>query len=207
MGDYAASGGYYISCAADYIVANPTTLTGSIGIFGMFPNMENLLTDKLGLHFDVVKTNNLADMGTFSRPFNHAEKEALQNYINKGYKLFVKRCADGRGMSVEAIEKIAEGRVWTGATAKELGLVDELGGLDKAIEIAAQKANIENYSLINYPDKNNVFSALLEQGKDDYINSQMKEALGEYYEHLKFVQNIKEADPIQARMPFDIRIK
>lgn len=207
MGDYAASGGYYISCAADYIVANPTTLTGSIGIFGMFPNIENLLTDKLGLHFDVVKTNNLADMGTFSRPFNHAEKEALQNYINKGYELFVKRCADGRGMSIEAIEKIAEGRVWTGATAKELGLVDELGGLDKAIEIAAQKADIENYSLINYPAKSSVFSTLLEQGKDDYINNQMKGTLGEYYEHLKFVQKLKEADRIQARMPFDIRIK
>ena len=207
MGDYAASGGYYISCAADYIVANPTTLTGSIGIFGMFPNMEKLLTDKLGLHFDVVKTNKLADMGTSTRAFNHAEKEALQNLINKGYELFVKRCADGRGMTTEAIEKIAEGRVWTGATAKELGLVDELGGLDKAIEIAAQKANIENYSLINYPDKGNIFFSLLEQGKDDYINNQMKETLGEYFHYLQFVQNLKEADRIQARMPFDIRIK
>ena len=207
MGDYAASGGYYISCAADYIVANPTTLTGSIGIFGMFPNMENLLTEKLGLHFDVVKTNKMADMGTFSRPFNLAEKEALQNYINNGYKLFVKRCADGRGMTTEAIEKIAEGRVWTGATAKELGLVDELGGLDKAIEIAAQKAEVENYSIINYPSKGNVFSSILEQGKEDYINGQMKETLGEYYHYLQFVQNLKEADRIQARMPFDIRIK
>ena len=207
MGDYAASGGYYISCAADYIVANPTTLTGSIGIFGMFPNMENLLTDKLGLHFDVVKTNNMADMGTFTRPFNHAEKEALQSYINKGYELFVKRCADGRGMSVEAIEKIAEGRVWTGASAKELGLVDELGGLDKAIEIAAQKAEVKNYSIINYPNKGNVLSSLLEQGKDDYINGKMQETLGEYYGYLQFVKNLKEADRIQARMPFDIRIK
>lgn len=207
MGDYAASGGYYISCAADYIVANPTTLTGSIGIFGMFPNMENLLTEKLGLHFDVVKTNDMADMGTFDRPFNQAEKEALQNYINNGYKLFVKRCADGRGMTTEAIEKIAEGRVWTGATAKELGLVDELGGLDKAIEVAAQKAEVENYSIINYPAKSSVFSSLLEQGKDDYINSQMKATLGEYYHYLQFVQNLKEADRIQARMPFDIRIK
>ena len=207
MGDYAASGGYYISCNADCIVANPTTLTGSIGIFGMFPNMEGLLTDKLNLHFDLVKTNKFADMGDISRPFNADEKEAMQNYINNGYKLFVKRCADGREMSTEAIEKIAEGRVWTGATAKELGLVDELGGLDKAIEIAAQKAEIENYSIINYPSKGNVFSSLLEQGKDDYINGQMKDALGEYYYYLQFVQNLKEADRIQARMPFDIRIK
>ena len=206
MGDYAASGGYYISCAADYIVADPTTLTGSIGIFGMFPNMENLLTEKLGLHFDVVKTNKMADMGTLNRPFNQAEKEALQNYINKGYELFVKRCADGRGMTTEAIEKIAEGRVWTGATAKEIGLVDELGGLNKAIEIAAQKAEVENYSIINYPSKGNVFSSILEKGKDDYINSEMKETLGEYYNYLQFIQNLKEADRIQARMPFDIRI-
>lgn len=207
MGDYAASGGYYISCNADCIVANPTTLTGSIGIFGMFPNMEGLLTDKLNLHFDLVKTNKFADMGDISRPFNADEKEAMQNYINNGYKLFVKRCADGRGMSTEDIEKIAEGRVWAGATAKELGLVDELGGLDKAIDIAAQKAEIENYSIINYPSKGNVFSSLLEQGKDDYINGQMKDALGEYYYYLQFVQNLKEADRIQARMPFDIRIK
>ena len=117
MGDYAASGGYYISCAATHIVADPTTLTGSIGIFGMFPNMEELLTDKLGLHFDMVKTNKFADMGNLTRPFNAEEKEAMQSYINNGYKLFVKRCADGRNMSLEAIEKIAEGRVWTGATA------------------------------------------------------------------------------------------
>ena len=207
MGDYAASGGYYISCNADCIVADPTTLTGSIGIFGMFPNMEGLLTDKLDLHFDLVKTNKFADMGTLSRPFNADEKEAMQNHINNGYKLFVKRCADGRGMTTEAIEKIAEGRVWTGATAKELGLVDELGGLDKAIEIAVQKAEVENYSIINYPSKGNVFSSILEQGKDDYINGQMKETLGEYYHYLQFVQNLKEADRIQARMPFDIRIK
>ena len=161
MGDYAASGGYYISCGADYIVADPTTLTGSIGIFGMFPNMEDLLTDKLGLHFDLVKTNKYADMGDLSRPFNTHEKEAMQKYIENGYKLFVKRCADGRGMSTEAIEKIAEGRVWTGAAAKELGLVDELGGLEKAIDIAAQKAGIEAYSTISYPEQDGVFSAFL----------------------------------------------
>ena len=113
--------------------------------------------------------------------------------------MFVKRCAEGREMTIEAIEKIAEGRVWTGATAKELGLVDELGGLDKAVEIAAQKANIENYSLISYPAKSSVFSSLLEQGKDDYINNQMKETMGEYYEYLQFVQKLKEADRIQAR--------
>lgn len=207
MGDYAASGGYYISCAADYIVADPTTLTGSIGIFGMFPNMEELLTDKLGLHFDMVKTNKFADMGTLARPFNSDERAAMQNYINNGYKLFVKRCADGRGMSVGAIEKIAEGRVWTGATAKELGLVDELGGLNKAIEIAAQKAEVEAYSLLTYPSKESFFSSLMNEGKSNYIEGQLMETLGEAYPSIKFIQNVKDMDRIQARMPFDLRIQ
>ena len=207
MGDYAASGGYYISCAADYIVADPTTLTGSIGIFGMFPNMEELLTDKLGLDFDMVKTNKFADMGTLARPFNSDERAAMQNYINNGYKLFVKRCADGRGMSVEAIEKIAEGRVWTGATAKELGLVDELGGLDKAIEIAAQKAEVEAYSLLTYPAMDDFFSTLMNTGKEHYIEGKLVETLGEAYPSIKFIQNVKDMDRIQARMPFDLRIQ
>jgi len=206
MGDYAASGGYYISCAADCIVADPTTLTGSIGIFGMFPNLEGLLTNKLGLHFDMVKTNKFADMGDMTRAFNADEKAAMQNYINNGYKLFVKRCADGRGMSVEAIERIAEGRVWTGATAKEIGLVDELGGLDKALEIAAEKAEIEAYSIINYPKESGFFSSLMNE-KDDYINGKMLETLGESYHYLQFVENLKEMDRIQARMPFDLRIR
>ena len=207
MGDYAASGGYYISCAADYIVADPTTLTGSIGIFGMFPNFEGLLTDKMGLHFDMVKTNPLADMGNTTRPFNNNEKTLLQQYINNGYKLFVKRCADGRGMSVEAIEKIAEGRVWTGATAKELGLVDELGGLDKALEIASQRAEIDAYSIIRYPSQSNLFSSFLNEGKDDYFNDKMKHVLGESYDYIKFMKNLKGQDRIQARMPFDLRIQ
>ena len=207
MGDYAASGGYYISCAADCIVADPTTLTGSIGIFGMFPMVEDLMTDKLGLHFETVKTNRYADMGDMTRPLNDAERAALQNYINNGYKLFVQRCADGRGMSVEAIEKIAEGRVWTGITAKELGLVDELGGLEKALEIAAQQAEVETYSVINYPGKSDIFTSLLKNGKKDYIDGKISETLGDYYDYAKFIKSLKNADRIQARMPFDLRIR
>ncbi|WP_455674570.1 signal peptide peptidase SppA [Phocaeicola sp.] len=207
MGDYAASGGYYISCAADYIVADPTTLTGSIGIFGMFPDMSGLLTDKLGLHFDVVKTNKFADMGTMSRPLNNDEKNALQNYVNNGYKLFVQRCAEGRGMTTEAIEKIAEGRVWTGAMAKELGLVDELGGINKALSIAAERAEVDAYTIIGYPAKESFFTTLLDDKKSDYINGQLKETLGEYYGSLKLLQNVKDADRIQARLPFELNIK
>ena len=206
MGDYAASGGYYISCAADYIVANPTTLTGSIGIFGMFPNFGGLMKDKLGLHFDMVKTNKFADMGSINRPFNEGEKEIMQHYINNGYELFVKRCADGRGMSTEAIKKIAEGRVWTGEAAKELGLVDELGGLDKALEIAVQKAGVESYSVINFPSPENPILSLLDQSKEDYIQGQISNTMGEYYDYIKFIQNIKDMDHIQARMPFTLNI-
>ena len=206
MGDYAASGGYYISCAADYIVANPTTLTGSIGIFGMFPNFDGLLNDKLGLHFDIVKTNKFADLGSINRPFNEGEKEIMQNYINNGYELFVKRCADGRGMSTEAIKKIAEGRVWTGAAAKELGLVDELGGLDKALEIAVQKAGVESYSVINFPSPENPIMSLLDKSKEDYIQGQISRTMGEYHDYIKFIQNIKDMDHIQARMPFTLNI-
>ena len=207
MGDYAASGGYYISCAADYIVAAPTTLTGSIGIFGMFPNMENLLTDKLGLHFDVVKTNQFSDMGTLTRPFNPEEKKAMQNYINNGYKLFVKRCAEGRSMSIEAIEKIAEGRVWTGSAAQELGLVDELGGLDKALSIASLKAGIENYSIISYPEKENLLLSLMNDSQENYVESQISQSMGEYYPYVKFLKNIQNQDRIQARIPFDLHIQ
>lgn len=207
MGDYAASGGYYISCAADYIVANPTTLTGSIGIFGMFPNLGGLLNDKLDLHFDIVKTNKFADMGSMNRPFNEGEKEIMQHYINNGYELFVKRCADGRGMSTEAIKKIAEGRVWTGAAAKELGLVDELGGLDKALEIAAQKAEVDSYSVINFPSPENPIMSLLNKSKEDYIQGQISNAMGEYHHYIEFIQNIQDMDHIQARMPFDLRVK
>ena len=206
MGDYAASGGYYISCAADCIVANPTTLTGSIGIFGMLPNAEELLTDKLGLHFDVVKTNPLADMGNFTRPLNATEKQLMQNDVDKGYQLFVKRCADGRGMSTEAIEKVAEGRVWTGVAAKELGLVDELGGLDKAIEIAAQKAGITTYEVYDYPVQD-FWTVLLNDGKDSYIEGKMSETLGDFYHYSKLIQNMRNAYPVQARLPFDLHIK
>jgi len=207
MGDYAASGGYYISCAANCIVANPTTLTGSIGIFGIFPNLEKLLTDKLNLHFDVVKTNPYADMGNITRPFTPTEREALQNYVNSGYQLFVRRCAEGRGMTVEAIEKVAEGRVWTGIIARELGLIDELGGLDKAVEIAAKQAKLGRYNVLHYPTKSDFLTSLLNEGKESYIENKMSETLGGLYNYTKFIQRVKESDRIQARMPFELRIR
>lgn len=207
MGDYAASGGYYISCIADTIVAEPTTLTGSIGIFGMVPNVKEL-TEKVGLTFDVVKTNKHSDFGNIMRPFNEGEKTLMQMMIAKGYDTFVTRCADGRGMTKEAIERIAEGRVWTGEEAKELGLVDVLGGIDKALEIAVAKAGVENYTVVSYPEKQDFLSSLLESSPTNYVESQLlKSKLGEYYQQFGLLKNLKEQSMIQARVPFELNIK
>ena len=162
MSDYAASGGYYMSCIADTIVAQPTTLTGSIGIFGMFPNFEGIV-DKIGVNFSIVKTNELSDFGNTMRPMTASERIILQNYINRGYELFVSRCAEGRNTTNDEIKRIAEGRVWTGADALSIGLVDVLGGLDDAIAIAAEKAGLtDNYAIAEYPVQKDALTQLLE---------------------------------------------
>lgn len=207
MGDYAASGGYYISCAADCIVANSTTLTGSIGIFGMFPIAENLLKEKIGLDFDVVKTNRMADLGSLTRPFSPEEGALLQNYVNDGYDLFLKRCAEGRNMSVEEIDKIGQGRVWTGDKAKELGLVDEVGDLDRAIEIAAQRSGLTDYSVKAYPEAKDFVEELMDTDKEDYMEAMARESLGAYYNSVRFIRNIGNCDRIQARLPFELNIR
>lgn len=207
MGDYAASGGYYMSCAADYIVAEPTTLTGSIGIFGMIPNMEGLLTDKLGLHFDVVKTNQMSDFGSLNRPFSADERALMQNYIENGYKLFINRCAAGRKMSQQDIEKIAEGRVWTGRAALELGLVDELGGLVRATEVAVERAGVEHYTVLNYPEKENILSSIMGVTPERYINSKAEQVFGPYYNGVQLLRQVEQMDQIQARIPFDLNIR
>lgn len=207
MGDYAASGGYYISCIADTIVAEPTTLTGSIGIFGMFPNVKGL-TDKLGLTTDVVKTNKLSDFGEMTRPFNEDEKGLMQMMITRGYNTFVGRCAEGRHMKKEAIEKIAEGRVWTGETAKKIGLVDVLGGIDKALEIALKKAKIDTYTIVSYPDKKDFLASILDSKPTNYIESKLlKSNLGSYYNDFNLLKNIEQRNKIQARIPFELNIK
>ena len=153
MGGAAASGGYYMACGANRIIAMPTTITGSIGIFGMVPDASELLTEKLGLRNDVVKTNDAADFGNIYRPFNAAESAALQGYVNRGYALFLKRVAQGRGMTTEAVDRIAQGRVWTGEQALRLKLVDQLGNLDDAIRTAAQLARLTDYGVDEYPPR------------------------------------------------------
>lgn len=202
MGDYAASGGYYISAAADYILAEPTTLTGSIGIFAMIPDVKKL-TETVGLDFDVVKTNKMSDFGAIYRNFNPDERVLLQNYVESGYDLFVKRCAEGRSMSDEAIREIAEGRVWTGARAKELGLVDELGGLSQAIFIAASKAGITEYRERSFPAQPSFMEQLLDMTSSDAVISKLY--FSKYTDVLKQAEEIKrmtESSSLQARMPY-----
>lgn len=207
MGDYAASGGYYISCAASQIVAEPTTLTGSIGIFGLIPDISPLLNDKLGIHIDGVKTNRLADLGSMGRALNEEEGELIQNMVNNGYELFIKRCSEGRGLPADSIMRIAEGRVWTGSMAKELKLVDELGGLDTAITLAAGLSGTTEYNIASYPEKEDFLTSLMNTGTDRYINSRIKSTFGELYNGMQLLRHVDEADRLQARMPFELRIR
>ena len=209
MGGYAASGGYYISCAANYIVSEPTTITGSIGIFGMFPDFSGLLTDKLGIKFDEVKTNKHAAFGTRARPFNAEEMALLEQYIGRGYNLFRKRVADGRQQSIEQIEEIAQGRVWLGNDALKIKLVDEIGGLDKAIAKAASLAKVSQYHATSYPEQQSWWTNLLDQAtsKNNYLDEQLQATLGEYYEPFKFVKSINRQSAIQARLPYYVNIK
>ena len=207
MGGLAASGGYYISCGANEIWAEPMTLTGSIGIFGMIPDASELLTEKLGLSFDVVKTDAMSDFGAMGRPFNAAESAKLQSYINNGYDLFTGRVAGGRGLAQDSVKVIAEGRVWTGEQAQKIGLVDKLGNLDDAIEAAAKLAEVEDYTIGHYPAPEPWYMSLLDDTADDYMEGKMRAALGEYYSAFSLVRRVGKMDPVQARMPFDPNIK
>lgn len=207
MGDYAASGGYYIACNADTIVAQPTTLTGSIGIFGMVPNAEGL-TNKIGIDFDVVKTNTYSAFGNSTGRLNEGERAIMQQMVNRGYDLFLTRCADGRGIAKEELDKIAQGRIWTGATAKELGLVDVLGGIDTALQIAVEKAGVESYTLMSYPAPKSIFELLTESNPGNYIRSCIfGEKLGKLYKQVQMLENVERCDRMQARVPFDINIQ
>lgn len=207
MGDYAASGGYYIACNAHKIVAQPTTLTGSIGIFGAFPTFGGT-AKKLGIASDVVKTNEYADFGNAFRPFNEGESDMIQTHIERGYDLFLTRCAEGRGMSKDSLALIAEGRVWTGNQALEIGLVDELGGIEKAIDIAADLANLgKSFVVFEYPRLRSRFEELLNPRKEELVARAMKEYLGESYDMFQFLKDIKEQSNIQARIPYDLNIK
>ena len=202
MGNVAASGGYYIACAANQIVAEPNTLTGSIGVFGMFPNMTGLF-EKLDVTSDVVKTHEFTDLGNTARPMTAAEKALVQGAVERNYRTFLARCADGRNMSVEAIDAIGQGRVWTGEQALANGLVDRLGDLDTAIQVAADLADLSEYSIQSVSSSKNWWDKLLDDQLGGMRISLMQWLLGDDYAQIQLLRQVREAQGIWARLPFD----
>lgn len=209
MGDYAASGGYYMAMACDTIVAQPTTLTGSIGIFGVMFNVEKLMNEKLGVTFDGVNSHKYANFPSATRTMTDAEKNMIQNGVNKGYESFTSKAAKGRHMSIEKLKSIASGRVWTGTQAKANGLVDVLGGIDDAISIAANKAKLKDgdYRVKYLPIKKSSFESIIEKFGNDQEEAKLKAYLGDFAPYAKQLKNLQSMDKVQARMPFELEIK
>ena len=206
MGNVAASGGYYISCAANQIVAEPNTLTGSIGVFGMFPNMTGLF-EKLDITSDVVKTHTFSDMGNTARPMTEAEKALVHGAVERNYRTFLSRCADGRNMSVEAIDAIGQGRVWTGEQALANGLVDRLGDLDTAIQVAADLADLSEYSIQTVSSSKNWWDKLLDEQLGGMRISLMQWLLGDDYAQIQLLRQVRDTQGVWARLPFDWNVQ
>ncbi|MCF8379148.1 MAG: signal peptide peptidase SppA [Bacteroidales bacterium] len=206
MGNYAASGGYYIACGAEKIVANPGTLTGSIGVFGLIPNFEKFFHNKLGITFDGVKTNENADYLQVNKPLTDFQKQLLQQQIDRFYDTFVNHVAKGRGMTYEEVDAIAQGRVWTGSDALENGLIDQLGGMKDAIDLAVELAQIEDYRVIDLPKQKEPFQQIFDDLFGEMRMKILQQEIGEYYNYYQTVQYLKNADGIQARLPFDLEI-
>ena len=200
MSDYAASGGYYISCGADRIYAQPTTLTGSIGIFGLIPDLKGLVSDKIGITTSTVSTNPSGLMPSILEPMTPAQRSAMQAYVNRGYELFTSRCAKGRGMSIDSLKMIAEGRVWDGSEALKLGLVDELGGLDAAIEGMAKQLGVTSWTVHNYPERKEKWYDLLVEAGIEIKSAIVRDELGEMATIYDTVNRIKGMSTLQARM-------
>ena len=208
MSDLAASGGYYMAMECDTIVAHPNTITGSIGVFGILMNIQNFMKNKLGITFDGVKTGQFSDLGNPTRPLTDVEKQIIQSEVEKIYDDFIKKAAEGRKMTPDSLKRLASGRVWSGAEAKERGLVDVLGGLDDAIIIAAKAAKIEkDYKVRYYPAQKDFFEQIVSTfGGDDAKEKMLQKELGEFYPFVKTIKRLKEMEKIQARMPFDIEV-
>ena len=207
MGDVAASGGYYIACAADSIFAQPNTITGSIGVFGIIPNMQKFFKNKLGITFDGVKTGKFADLGSISRPLTEGEKMIIQLEVNKVYDTFTKKVADGRKKDQNYINSIGQGRVWSGTEALNIGLVDRLGDINDAIASAAKKAKLKDYKIVDYPSQIDPFTALFDKSGDQVKAYFVKRELGDnfmYYEQMKSALNLS---GVQARVPYNIQIR
>ncbi|MGE5498878.1 MAG: signal peptide peptidase SppA [Syntrophothermus sp.] len=206
MGNYAASGGYYISCAADSIVAEPNTITGSIGVFGIIPNMQKFFKDKLGITFDRVTTGKYSDIGTVTRPLTADEKAIIQREIDRVYETFVKKCAEGRRKSFDEIHSIAQGRVWTGIQAKENGLVDRLGGLADAVRMAAKMAKLKDYRTVEYPGVKPLFEKIMHDFASEAEAKFIQYRLGENYKYFEKIEKLNSYNGIMARMPFELDI-
>jgi len=206
FGNVAASGGYYLSCAADKIVASPNTITGSIGIFGTIPNIGELLNDKLGITTDVVKTNKNADLLTLTRPMTDVERQLLQRSIEEGYDTFISHVAEGRKMSKAQVDSIGQGRVWTGENAKEIGLVDDFGGLKEAIAIAAEIEGLDEYRTVALPTLPDPFEELFKVGTDNIRARFLKNELGENYRYYEYLKKMAEFNGVYARLPYDVNI-
>jgi protease-4 len=207
MGDVAASGGYYISCAADTIVAQPNTITGSIGVFGLMFNLEKMFENKLGVTFDSYKTSDYADLGTMTRPMTDAERRIIETWIDQVYKTFTSRIADGRNMPLEMVDSLGQGRVWSGRDAQQAGLVDVLGGLDTAIEIAAGMAGITNYRLRELPEQKDPFVEILEDISGEAQSRWLSYTMGENYQLMNELQRLSRIDGIQARQVFSVKLR
>jgi protease-4 len=206
MGDVAASGGYYISCAADRIFAQPNTITGSIGVFGIMPNAQKMLSEKLGITIDTVNTNKHSDMGGIFRGVSENERAKIQNSVENVYDVFTKRVAEGRKMKQSDVDSIGQGRVWSGTDALKIKLVDELGGLDKAIEFAAKKSNTSDYSIIQLPKVKNPIEELFNDIEKETEAKVIKNQLGDSYKYLRNLKTIINLKGVQARMPYDLII-
>ncbi|MFN4233825.1 MAG: signal peptide peptidase SppA [Bacteroidia bacterium] len=206
MGNVAASGGYYISCAADTIVAEPNTITGSIGVFGVLFNAQGFMNNKLGITFDTVKTNLHADIGSIYRPLTTSERDIIQKSVEHVYDVFITRVAEGRKLTKEQVDEIGQGRVWSGVDAKRIGLVDVLGGLETAIEIAAQKAGLENYKLLSLPKQKDPLEELFSKGTSSVEEAMVKHFLGENAKYYMTLDRLKRYSGIQARMPYEVEI-
>ncbi|TDQ81283.1 signal peptide peptidase SppA [Sphingobacterium yanglingense] len=207
MGDYAASGGYYIAAAADSIFAESSTLTGSIGVFGLIPNFKGLLNNKLGIHIDEVNTGKFSSlMGNPDKPLTEEERSIIQMEVNRTYATFMERVANGRKMKVEEVDSIGQGRVWTGKQALELGLVDGIGNLQRAISAAAAKASLKDYQIVELPEKEDPFTSILSSSKDKVKMWLFGEELGDYQKYLLDVTKVLKHTGIQARLPYQIEI-
>lgn len=206
MGDVAASGGYYISCAAERIFAQPNTITGSIGVFGLIPNLQRMLDNKLGITTDTVNTNKYSDLGVL-RPVTRREYDFIQGSVERVYDTFTKRVAEGRKMPQSAVDSIGQGRVWTGSDAIGIGLVDELGGLDKAVAYAAKKAGVKEYRIQELPRQRNPFDEIFGKKERDFETKIIGQNLGQLYFYFKQVKDILSLQGVQARLPFELVVE